>query len=152
MWSEIPELAKLLRDGTTRWEDLSLDDVDIRMKFAGMFHRGKRTPQRFMMRLKVRTAAGQAVQCCRNGRLIQLVSCTCCSSSHTSYYYTYVHHTTHAHTQQTAALPYKYACTGICKWPSLSVLCSCSLFMSSCSYWCELSSVAQIATVVDATL
>lgn len=53
MWSEVPELAKLLREGTTKWEDLNLDDVDIRMKFAGLFHRGKRTPQRFMMRLKL---------------------------------------------------------------------------------------------------
>jgi ferredoxin-nitrite reductase len=50
----VPELAKLLREGNTKWEDLNLDDVDIRMKFAGLFHRGKRTPQRFMMRLKVR--------------------------------------------------------------------------------------------------
>lgn len=57
MWSEVPELAKLLREGSTRWEDLNLDDVDIRMKFAGLFHRGKRTPQRFMMRLKVGTGA-----------------------------------------------------------------------------------------------
>jgi len=53
MWTEIPELAALLREGKTNWEDLNLDDVDIRMKFAGMFHRGKRTPKRFMMRLKV---------------------------------------------------------------------------------------------------
>eukprot|EP00878_Enallax_costatus_P032413 GHUV01035619.1.p1 GENE.GHUV01035619.1~~GHUV01035619.1.p1 ORF type:complete len:454 (+),score=147.64 GHUV01035619.1:177-1538(+) len=53
MWTEVPELAKLLREGNTKWEDLSLDDVDIRMKFAGMFHRGKRTPKRFMMRLKL---------------------------------------------------------------------------------------------------
>lgn len=53
MWSEVPELAKLLREGKTSWEDLNLDDVDIRMKFAGLFHRGKRTPKRFMMRLKV---------------------------------------------------------------------------------------------------
>jgi len=28
------------------------------MKFAGLFHRGKRTPKRFMMRLKVRAASG----------------------------------------------------------------------------------------------
>eukprot|EP00879_Flechtneria_rotunda_P025802 GHRR01027449.1.p1 GENE.GHRR01027449.1~~GHRR01027449.1.p1 ORF type:complete len:215 (+),score=51.67 GHRR01027449.1:289-933(+) len=53
MWTEVHELAKLLREGKTTWEDLSLDDVDIRMKFAGMFHRGKRTPKRFMMRLKL---------------------------------------------------------------------------------------------------
>lgn len=56
MWTEVHELAELLREGKTSWEDLNLDDVDIRMKFAGLFHRGKRTPQRFMMRLKVRAA------------------------------------------------------------------------------------------------
>jgi sulfite reductase beta subunit-like hemoprotein len=54
MWTEVHELAALLREGETKWEDLNLDDVDIRMKFAGLFHRGKRTPKRFMMRLKVR--------------------------------------------------------------------------------------------------
>jgi hypothetical protein len=53
MWTEVHELARLLREGQTKWEDLNLDDVDIRLKWAGMFHRGKRTPQRFMMRLKV---------------------------------------------------------------------------------------------------
>jgi ferredoxin-nitrite reductase len=53
MWTEVHELAELLREGKTEWSDLNLDDVDIRMKFAGMFHRGKRTPKRFMMRLKV---------------------------------------------------------------------------------------------------
>jgi hypothetical protein len=42
-----------IREGTSTWEDLNLDDVDVRLKFAGLFHRGKRTPQRFMMRLKV---------------------------------------------------------------------------------------------------
>lgn len=36
-----------------RWEDLDLDDVDIRMKWAGLFHRGKRTPGKFMMRIRV---------------------------------------------------------------------------------------------------
>jgi hypothetical protein len=41
-------------DGTYTWEQLNLDDVDVRLKFAGLFHRGKRTPKRFMMRLKVR--------------------------------------------------------------------------------------------------
>lgn len=53
MWTEVHELARLLREGQTKWEDLNLDDVDIRLKWAGMFHRGKRTPKRFMMRLKV---------------------------------------------------------------------------------------------------
>jgi len=36
------------------WEDLNLDDVDIRFKWAGLFHRAKRTPKKFMMRIKVR--------------------------------------------------------------------------------------------------
>ena len=42
-------IAVLLRS----WEDLNLDDVDIRMKWAGLFHRAKRTPKKFMMRIKV---------------------------------------------------------------------------------------------------
>lgn len=52
-WTDVFELSKLLKDGNTKWEDLDLDDVDIRMKWAGLFHRGKRTPGKFMMRLKV---------------------------------------------------------------------------------------------------
>jgi hypothetical protein len=63
------------REGTSTWEDLNLDDVDIRLKFAGMFHRGKRTPKRFMMRLKVggvhgfvhAVFAGTRVDCVRAG-------------------------------------------------------------------------------------
>ncbi|CAD7698917.1 unnamed protein product [Ostreobium quekettii] len=53
MWTEIPELAELIRRGETKWEDLELDDIDIRMKWAGLFHRRKRHPGTFMMRLKV---------------------------------------------------------------------------------------------------
>lgn len=53
MWTEVHELSKLLRDGKTNWEDLNVDDIDVRLKWAGLFHRGKRTPRRFMMRLKV---------------------------------------------------------------------------------------------------
>ena len=43
----------LHREGKTSWQDLDLDDVDVRLKWAGLFHRRKRTPGRFMMRLKV---------------------------------------------------------------------------------------------------
>jgi sulfite reductase beta subunit-like hemoprotein len=32
--------------------------VDVRLKWAGLFHRKKRTPGKFMMRLKVRCAQG----------------------------------------------------------------------------------------------
>lgn len=53
MWSDVTELAALIREGKTSWEDLDLDDVDVRLKWAGLFHRRKRTPGRFMMRLKV---------------------------------------------------------------------------------------------------
>lgn len=53
MWTEVEDLAKMLRRGDIAWEDLNLDDVDIRMKWAGLFHRAKRTPGKFMMRLKV---------------------------------------------------------------------------------------------------
>ncbi len=53
MWTEVEELAKLLRSGEVAWEDLDLDDVDVRMKWSGLFHRGKRTPGKFMQRLKV---------------------------------------------------------------------------------------------------
>lgn len=53
MWTEIHELSALLKAGETSWEDLDADDIDIRLKWAGLFHRRKRTPGRFMMRLKV---------------------------------------------------------------------------------------------------
>ncbi|PRW21087.1 ferredoxin--nitrite reductase [Chlorella sorokiniana] len=53
MWSDVTELAALIREGKTSWEDLDLDDVDVRLKWAGLFHRRKRTPGRFMMRLKL---------------------------------------------------------------------------------------------------
>nr|CAA70137.1 nitrite reductase [Chlamydomonas reinhardtii] len=52
-WNDVFELSSLLKEGKTKWEDLNLDDVDIRLKWAGLFHRGKRTPGKFMMRLKV---------------------------------------------------------------------------------------------------
>ena len=47
------DLAEKIREGNTKWEDLDLDDVDIRFKWAGLFHRSKRTPGKFMMRIKV---------------------------------------------------------------------------------------------------
>lgn len=53
MWTEVHELSALLREGKSSLEDLDLDDVDVRLKWAGLFHRKKRTPGKFMMRLKV---------------------------------------------------------------------------------------------------
>lgn len=54
MWTEVHELSALLKDGTHTFEELNLDDVDIRLKWAGLFHRTKRAKGTFMMRLKVR--------------------------------------------------------------------------------------------------
>lgn len=53
LWSEVTDLSRLIREGETKWEDLDLDDVEVRMKWAGMFHRKKRQPGTFMMRFKV---------------------------------------------------------------------------------------------------
>ncbi|KAK9807588.1 hypothetical protein WJX72_003483 [[Myrmecia] bisecta] len=53
IWSEIKEVGELVRAGETKWEDLDLDDIDVRLKWAGLFHRRKKTPGKFMMRLKV---------------------------------------------------------------------------------------------------
>lgn len=41
------------REGKTTWQDLALDDIDLRLKWSGLFHRRKKTPGFFMMRLKV---------------------------------------------------------------------------------------------------
>ena len=53
IWTEIEDLAALVRSGEKTWEELNLDDVDVRTKWAGLFHRKKRAPGTFMMRLKV---------------------------------------------------------------------------------------------------
>ncbi|KAK9850606.1 hypothetical protein WJX84_005660 [Apatococcus fuscideae] len=52
-WEDVTQLGELVRAGETKWEDLGLDDIDVRMKWAGLFHRRKRAPGTFMMRLKV---------------------------------------------------------------------------------------------------
>lgn len=53
IWQDIEELAALIRSGEKTWQELDLDDVDLRTKWAGLFHRRKRSPGTFMMRLKV---------------------------------------------------------------------------------------------------
>ena len=47
------DLAAAIRSGEFTWEELSIDDADIRLKWAGLFHRRKRNPGTFMMRIKV---------------------------------------------------------------------------------------------------
>ena len=57
-WWEVEEIAAAIRAGQTSWEELALDDIDTRYKWAGLFHRRKRTPGKFMMRLKVNQVGG----------------------------------------------------------------------------------------------
>lgn len=45
--------AKAIREGTMTWEEVEKADMNTRIKFLGLVHRDKRTPGRFMMRLKV---------------------------------------------------------------------------------------------------
>lgn len=61
MWTEVHELSALLKEGKSTFEELDLDDVEVRLKWAGLFHRKKRAPETFMMRLKVRISS--AVYC-----------------------------------------------------------------------------------------
>ena len=53
MWTEVHELSALLKEGKYTFEELNLDDVNVRLKWAGLFHRSKRAKGTFMMRLKV---------------------------------------------------------------------------------------------------
>ena len=53
VWDEITEFAAAIRSGKINWQDIASDDMDIRVKYAGMFHRKKATPGKFMMRLRV---------------------------------------------------------------------------------------------------
>lgn len=52
-WTEIHELSAKLRSGECTWEELNLDDINLRLKWAGFFHRAKEAPKTFMVRLKV---------------------------------------------------------------------------------------------------
>jgi formate/nitrite transporter len=52
-WTDIHDFAAAIRAGTTNWEDIAANDIDVRVKYAGLFHRKKRTPGKFMMRLRL---------------------------------------------------------------------------------------------------
>mmetsp|Transcript_10513 Transcript_10513/g.29911 ORF Transcript_10513/g.29911 Transcript_10513/m.29911 type:complete len:594 (+) Transcript_10513:84-1865(+) len=52
-WTEIYELADLLRKGESTWEELNVDDLDHRAKWNGIFHRRKKTPGQCMIRFRV---------------------------------------------------------------------------------------------------
>ena len=53
MWEDVFDLGEKIRSGQYKWEDLDLDDLDVRLKWSGLFHRKKRAPGTYMMRLKV---------------------------------------------------------------------------------------------------
>jgi hypothetical protein len=69
LWTEVHELSALLREGKYTFDELNLDDVDVRLKWAGLFHRSKRAKGTFMMRLKVRARASVTAQACAGERL-----------------------------------------------------------------------------------
>lgn len=75
MWTEVHELSALLKEGKTTFEDLDLDDVEVRLKWAGLFHRKKRTPGKFMMRLKVRAPSPPAPR--RSQANVGVLPCPC---------------------------------------------------------------------------
>ncbi|CAK0785196.1 hypothetical protein CVIRNUC_008402 [Coccomyxa viridis] len=53
MWEDVHDLGEKIRSGQYKWEDLALDDLDVRLKWSGLFHRKKRAAGTYMMRLKV---------------------------------------------------------------------------------------------------
>jgi ferredoxin-nitrite reductase len=53
LWTEVHELQAILRAGDVDFKTLDADDIETRLKWAGLFHRKKRTPGKFMMRLKI---------------------------------------------------------------------------------------------------
>ena len=53
VWTDVYEYARAIREGQTNWEDIAADEIDVRIKYAGMFHRKKATPGKFMMRCRI---------------------------------------------------------------------------------------------------
>ena len=47
------EFAAAIRAGTIDWKDIEKNDMNTRLKWCGLVHRDKRTPGRFMMRLRL---------------------------------------------------------------------------------------------------
>merc|ERR1719502_378477 len=53
VFNSVYEYAAAVRAGTMDWEDVEKMDMNTRLKWVGLVHRDKRTPGRFMMRLKL---------------------------------------------------------------------------------------------------
>jgi len=52
-FNNVYEFAAAVRAGTLNWEDVEKMDMNTRLKWVGLVHRDKRTPGRFMMRLRL---------------------------------------------------------------------------------------------------
>lgn len=52
-WADVHDYAAAIRSGQINWDDIETDDIDIRFKYSGAFHRRKATPGRFMLRLRL---------------------------------------------------------------------------------------------------
>ena len=52
-FNSVYEYAAAVRAGTMDWEDVEKMDMNTRLKWVGLVHRDKRTPGRFMMRLRL---------------------------------------------------------------------------------------------------
>ena len=51
-YTDVYEFAKAIRAGSLTWEEVEKNDMDQRLKWVGLLHRAKRTPGRFMARLR----------------------------------------------------------------------------------------------------
>jgi len=52
VFNSVYEYAAAIRSGEMNWEDVEKADMNTRLKWVGMLHREKRTPGKFMMRLR----------------------------------------------------------------------------------------------------
>merc|ERR1719310_260472 len=52
-YTSVYEYAAAIRAGTMDWEDVEKMDMNTRLKWVGLVHRDKRTPGRFMMRVRL---------------------------------------------------------------------------------------------------
>mmetsp|Transcript_8971 Transcript_8971/g.10392 ORF Transcript_8971/g.10392 Transcript_8971/m.10392 type:complete len:894 (-) Transcript_8971:355-3036(-) len=53
IYVDVYEFARKIREGEMTWKEVEKADLETRLKWVGMIHRGKRTPGQFLMRLKV---------------------------------------------------------------------------------------------------
>ena len=53
IFNSVYEYAAAIRSGEMDWEDVEKADFNTRLKWLGMVHRDKRTPGKFMMRLRI---------------------------------------------------------------------------------------------------